>query len=1095
VQHDSHENVVMSVERIVFTGDVFRTTSGDADQLWNVSWLRDEFAPVLHELTGLWPIIRYRLEEPTQVREPMPGLGRNVIAEWYRCLGHTPSPEAWAATFAQSAPPALIDLMRPDYERGLVIGFELSPLMRSILDGLRTPWIDVGVSPIRFLDDIALNLRFSWPLNLTHPGIVSHDLVQDAVKRMQALHGNASLVSELKDACVFLAQTLRDRTLIKDGRFFPDSEVIDQVAQALDGRPLVLKPHPLAPDNPLIEGLERRFGARRTDANIYAILANAADALYLTISSSAAVEARCFGRTTKVLHPAAHADIAPVSSLWAHRSASFWRTALTPILRLRPEALFEEPTVPNRLRRLIYPWSIASDETRSGASADAATDAQSTALITAAICTFNRHHLLQDAIGALLKQTLDKRLFKILIVDNSSDQERADAFYRMAGFDRRRVKVIPSQPPGLSRARNVAAAECGTQFIAYLDDDARPDPTWLSSLLAGFRHASEVAAVGGPIRPVWRNGRTPRWLPRKHLGLLTVLEPTESDCNLEEHQYIYGANMAFSVEHLLAMGGFPEQVGRTGAASLLSCEETHLQDALRDDGYMIRFVNSASVRHIVHEDRVRRNWMRSRMAWQSVSEQLQTPPQFQRDWAIHGIKRLAAEDPDVAAAVRIFFKEADGDALTRQLDAIRHFSALLMNAHRMPEGTLSRDFGLATSISSNGKTRMNGYAPSAAGASDARLLFVEALPGHKYLYDLYGELPDAQLLSYYSEDQAWGRDAACQARFRRFLDYVQRSIGRKTEAVFFLTLDGPTYGSNREEFFRFLASCSVPVHGILHRAPGSRAWAEAARRLNSLVENICFLSETMVDDARRKVGLSQACYLPHHPTTLSLPRAMRARESIRARLGIRPGQVVFATIGEARKGKGIPLLLSGLGQLPAEARDKMFFLFAGKATLHSNEEIRRAFVSSRTLGLTDLRTHPVATNYAVLSDREYAEYVAASDIGLLLYQEDQRQCMSGVLGDYLSANCKIVATANSHVGAEVKRHELGIALQREDAGALAATLVDALQLPHEPFSTRAEEYRASIAADAVLRALRELIEVRTKGRGAPPLPATPLEGR
>ena len=45
-------------------------------------------------------------------------------------------------------------------------------------------------------------------------------------------------------------------------------------------------------------------------------------------------------------------------------------------------------------------------------------------------------------------------------------------------------------------------------------------------------------------------------------------------------KYLYGANMAFSVEHLQAMGGFPEQIGRNGAGALLSCEETQVQDAL-----------------------------------------------------------------------------------------------------------------------------------------------------------------------------------------------------------------------------------------------------------------------------------------------------------------------------------------------------------------------------------------------------------------------------------------------------------------------------------------------------------------------------------
>ena len=352
----------MPVERIVIAGDVFRTTDGDPNQLSNVRWLRGEFARLLYELTGLWPDVGYRRNAPDD--------GRAVIAEWYRLMGHAPSLEAWAATYGETAPPgALIEAMRPDYESSLVIGFELSPLMRAVLDGIGAPWVDIGVSPIRFLDDLALSLRFSWPVALAHPGLLSPAHIEEAVARLRARQWKGASAADLKGACVFLAQTRYDRTLIKGGAFFADSEAVERVAQALDGRPLVLKPHPLAPDNPLLGALQQRFGARTTEANIYAILATAADVRFLSISSSAAIEARHFGHPVEILHPAAHADQAPLASLWAHRSASFWRSALRPMfglrlvltsmLRPKRRAEFNERATPDRLRRIHGSWGMA----------------------------------------------------------------------------------------------------------------------------------------------------------------------------------------------------------------------------------------------------------------------------------------------------------------------------------------------------------------------------------------------------------------------------------------------------------------------------------------------------------------------------------------------------------------------------------------------------------------------------------------------------------------------------------------------------------------------------------------------------------------
>jgi hypothetical protein len=343
----------MRIERIAITGDVFRTTDGDPNQLGNARWLRGELSRPIYELTGLWPDVRYRRNAPDD--------GRAIIEVWYRLLGRTPSLEAWAATFAQTAPPAaLSEALSADYKRALVVGFELSPLMRAVLDDIGAPWVDIGLGSIRFLDDLALDLRFSWPVEAAHPGLVRSRDVAEAVERVRTRHGNDAAAAGLSGACVFLAQTRQDRTLIKDGAFFRDAETIARVAQALQGRPLVLKPHPLAPDNPLLSTLRERFAAATTDANIYAILAAARDVRLLTIASSAAIEARHFGHAPEIFHAAAHTGAAPLSSLWAHRCTSFWRVALAPILPLKADADFEELPVPNRLRRRIGAWGWPS---------------------------------------------------------------------------------------------------------------------------------------------------------------------------------------------------------------------------------------------------------------------------------------------------------------------------------------------------------------------------------------------------------------------------------------------------------------------------------------------------------------------------------------------------------------------------------------------------------------------------------------------------------------------------------------------------------------------------------------------------------------
>ena len=134
--------------------------------------------------------------------------------------------------------------------------------------------------------------------------------------------------------------------------------------KALDGRRLVLKPHPLAPDNPLLGALQQRFAGQLTEANVYALLAAASDVQLLTISSSAAIEAAPLRAPRRDAPSRGPRRPAPFTSLWAHRSAAFWRAALAPDPAVRADAAFEERTIPDRLRGASAPGASPAPRRR-----------------------------------------------------------------------------------------------------------------------------------------------------------------------------------------------------------------------------------------------------------------------------------------------------------------------------------------------------------------------------------------------------------------------------------------------------------------------------------------------------------------------------------------------------------------------------------------------------------------------------------------------------------------------------------------------------------------------------------------------------------
>ncbi len=226
--------------------------------------------------------------------------------------------------------------------------------------------------------------------------------------------------------------------------------------------------------------------------------------------------------------------------------------------------------------------------------------------------TRNRADRLDACLAALAHQTLPAEQFEILVVDNGSTDATAERITLWA--DRRPgLQRVEAPEPGVSRARNAGIAAARGELLAFVDDDAVPEPSWLATLLRAYDRWPRVGAACGRARlrlerrpPSWYGDFSETWYSAMDFGPTArlLLDPNEVPWSL---------NLSVRAALAREIGGFPEALGRVDG-NLQSGEEFPFVSAVRATGMRIAYEPDAVVWHAVPAERLRLRWL-VRRAW------------------------------------------------------------------------------------------------------------------------------------------------------------------------------------------------------------------------------------------------------------------------------------------------------------------------------------------------------------------------------------------------------------------------------------------------------------------------------------------------
>jgi glycosyltransferase involved in cell wall biosynthesis len=210
-----------------------------------------------------------------------------------------------------------------------------------------------------------------------------------------------------------------------------------------------------------------------------------------------------------------------------------------------------------------------------------------TTRVSVVISTYNRASGLRSVLEGLRRQTHDD--FEAIVVNGPSTDGTAAVLAEYAD----RVRIGDCAEQSLTRSRNIGISMASGEVVAFIDDDALPEPTWLADLLSGYDGES-IGGVGGIVYD-----HTGFRLQYKYSICSRVGEPRwDVEPPLEGYLvpgsdpflYLQGTNQSYLRRHLAQVGGFNERLEHYYDDSEISMQ-------LIDAGHRLRALPVAAVHH------------------------------------------------------------------------------------------------------------------------------------------------------------------------------------------------------------------------------------------------------------------------------------------------------------------------------------------------------------------------------------------------------------------------------------------------------------------------------------------------------------------
>jgi glycosyltransferase involved in cell wall biosynthesis len=217
--------------------------------------------------------------------------------------------------------------------------------------------------------------------------------------------------------------------------------------------------------------------------------------------------------------------------------------------------------------------------------------------LSVVVPTYNRRAGIERLLRTLAEQTLPADRFEVVVVDDGSTDDTAQALARVEAPYR--LRTFTQQNAGPAAARNAALHHAQGRLVVFLDDDVVPSPGLLERHAFIQGDADDLVVVGPMYPPTdWQRSVWVRWEERQLLKQYGAMDQGLYTCTPRQ---FYTGNASAPRDLLLRAGGFDARFKRA--------EDVELAFRMWAMGARFHFEPQADVLH--YAARSFQSWMRT----------------------------------------------------------------------------------------------------------------------------------------------------------------------------------------------------------------------------------------------------------------------------------------------------------------------------------------------------------------------------------------------------------------------------------------------------------------------------------------------------